>query len=62
MQYILLHKNAGWLTSSGIYHSDHRQALRVTEIEARDYIKLHSGKLVPVPFELYDEILRGIKQ
>ena len=61
MTYILLHKSAGWLTTSGVWHSDYRQAAKFDADEAADMIRVHSGKLVPVPLDFYTESLKGVK-
>jgi hypothetical protein len=62
MTYILFHKNGGWFTKSAVLHSDPKQAMQCTADEARDYVKLHEGRLVPVDREFYFEAIKGVKQ
>lgn len=60
--YILFHKNGGWLTKSAVLHSDYRQAMECTADEARDFVRLHEGRLIPVDKEFYIDAIKGLKQ
>jgi len=57
-EYILWHRNGGWMTRSATYHSDVSAAWVVPRDEALRMCKLHDGKLLPVEKALYQEVFK----